>query len=188
MLKILGGQAKGRALKARPQDLRVRPILARVKKSLFDIIRPRLTGARFLDLYAGTGAVGLEALSRGVSFCAFVELSSESFKMLNANLAQLGFTDKAQTFRMNVLGDLALLPKPFDIIFMGPPYKDESKKSLALVSPTLENVDRHQLLAPRGLVIAQHHKKETVALPSAGWRLFRTETYGDTILSFIQKA
>ena len=75
MMKIQGGRARGRVLHTGPKNPALRPILARVKKSVFDIIRPRITGARFLDIFAGTGSVGLEAISQGAAFCAFVNAS-----------------------------------------------------------------------------------------------------------------
>jgi 16S rRNA (guanine966-N2)-methyltransferase len=186
LLKILAGDARGRVLRTPPKNPLVRPILARIKKSIFDIIRPRLPDCTFLDLYAGTGAVGIEALSRGASACTFVEQDALCLKLINENLAMLKLTPKATVVRASVLGNLASVKKPFDIIFMGPPYKDAEKKPLALTEPTLVNIDTLHLLAPNGLVIAQHHNKEIVPKQSGRLILKREKEYGDTVVSFYQ--
>lgn len=186
MLRILAGQSKGKLLTTPKNASFLRPILIRVKKSLFDILAPRIQGARFLDLYAGTGAVGLEALSRGASRVTFVEQSSICLDALHENVEKLGYKGRAEVFRSSVQGDLRGLSKPYDIIFMGPPYKDDEKKPLALVHPTLEMIKSNEFLAPGGLIIAQHHKKEEVA-STEEWDMFRRNTYGDTILSFFRR-
>lgn len=187
MLKIIGGHSKGRALRTPHNNPLVRPILARIKKSLFDILRPRMGGARFLDLYAGTGAVGIEALSQGAKVAGFVEQDQSCVRLIHENLEQFGFTSRGTVYRVSVTGDLGILPAPYDIIFMGPPYKDAAKAPLALVHPTLDNIAKFNLLAPGGLVIAQHHKKEPVA-GTAEWTMNRQEVYGDTTVSFFVKA
>src|SRR5262249_27935571 len=95
--------------------------------------------------------------------------------------------DKSTVFRLNATGDLSAVKNvgPFDIIFMGPPYKDAEKTPLYLVQPTLDNIARSGLLATGGLVVAQHHKKEITAT-SDQWRLVRIAAYGDSRLSFFQ--
>src|SRR5258708_3851404 len=147
MLKILAGSEKGRPLKT-VSSAQVRPILARIKKSLFDILRPRLGGSNFLDLYAGTGSVGIEALSQGAARATFVEQDAPCLRFLKDNLDLLKLTDRATAIRSSATGDLSGVPRPYDIIFMGPPYKDAEKKALALVTPTLENIYKYKLLAP----------------------------------------
>jgi 16S rRNA (guanine966-N2)-methyltransferase len=185
MMRVLGGTARGRVLRTGPKSPHLRPILARVKKSLFDIIRPRLQGARFLDIFAGTGSVGIEALSQGAARAVFLEKDRRSGSVLRENLALLHMEDRGTAYSIDASGNLSGLPKPFDIIFMGPPYVDDEKKPLALVTPTLEQIRAYGLLAPNGVVIAQHHKKETVAATDA-WELTRQERYGDTMLSFLR--
>ncbi len=182
----MAGQAKGRLLRTLPRSPHLRPILARVKKSLFDILRPRLAGCRFLDLYAGTGAVGLEALSRGAEFVAFVENDSRAIALLKENSETLGFAAKAAVVRADSTADLSFLQKRFDLIFLGPPYKDAEKKPLVLVEPTLQNVLRSKLPADSAWIVAQHHKKETPAPTVAELARFRQERYGDTVLSFYE--
>jgi 16S rRNA G966 N2-methylase RsmD len=98
----------------------------------------------------------------------------------------LKWADKATVFRSDAQGDLSSLPAPFDIVFMGPPYVDVEKKPLALVRPTLINLQHFHLVAKNGAVIAQHHKKENLELPIPSWTLFRQERYGDSMLSFFR--
>jgi 16S rRNA (guanine(966)-N(2))-methyltransferase RsmD len=185
-IRILGGEARGRVLRTLGEgDLSVRPMLSRMKKSLFDILRPRLDGAAFLDLYAGTGAVGIEALSRGSRHVVFVEMSPRSIVVIQQNLAMLGWEKRAEIVRLDVTRGLAGLSGPFDIIFLGPPYKDEQKQMLALTGPTLKAICDAHILAPGGVIVGQHHIKEPVAVPP-GLTLFRREKYGDTIISFFQ--
>jgi 16S rRNA (guanine(966)-N(2))-methyltransferase RsmD len=186
MMRILSGEARGRRLQTPKPTPTVRPILARIKKSLFDIIRPRLKGSRFLDLYAGTGAVGLEALSEGAASASFVEKDPMCIRLLEANIASFGYKEKSRVNRRDVVRDLSFLPPPFDIIFMGPPYVNEQKNPLALTTPSLAAVFKANLLAEKGVIVAQHHKKEEVALPSETWEIFRTERYGDTVLDFVR--
>lgn len=184
MLKIIAGSARGRILHTLPPHSFVRPILARIKKSLFDILKPYVPGSRFLDLYAGIGTVGLEALSRGAAAVVFVEQDPKCVRVIHNNLEDLKL-DKGVVYRANVITDLTSLPKPFDVIFMGPPYKDEGKKPMSLVLPTLESIQKADLLSEKGFVVAQHHKKEQTD-PEEGspWSVSRREVYGDSVVTF----
>lgn len=183
-LRIIAGEARGRFLKTHKiEDLSIRPMLGRMKKSLFDILMPRLPGCRFLDLYAGTGAVGLEAISRGAAHADFVEMSPRSLKLIEENIAMFGWKDRTGVHRADVTKGLGWLNGPYDIIFMGPPYKDEKKRMLALTAPTLRAVAAGNLLAPNGIVVAQFHDSELVAAPPA-FTQYREEIYGDTVVSF----
>jgi 16S rRNA (guanine(966)-N(2))-methyltransferase RsmD len=185
MLKILAGTAKGRSLKTPDNPRLVRPILGRIKKSLFDILTPRLPKSRFLDLYAGTGAVGLEALSRGAQHATFVERDSLCLKFLQDNITHLGFDASATIVRANITANVSFMTGPFDLIFMGPPYKAEDKTPLALVHPTLASIAKNNLLAQGGVIIAQHHNKEQVA-STPEWNIVRQEHYGDSTVTFFK--
>jgi 16S rRNA (guanine(966)-N(2))-methyltransferase RsmD len=186
-IHIIAGEARGRLLKTfKEDDLSVRPILARIKKSLFDILAPKIVDARFLDLYAGTGAVGLEALSRGARHAVFVESSPRSLELIKTNLEMLGWNARAKIHRADVIQGLTWLREQFDIIFLGPPYKDEKKRMLALTGPTLARIREAELLAPAGVILGQHHEKEQFAIPD-GMVMFRQEKYGDTKVSFFKR-
>lgn len=186
LLRILGGEARGRTIKSVPFNSGVRPILARIKKSLFDILAPRLGGSHFLDLYAGTGAVGLEALSRGASRVVFVEQHPRWVRVIQTNLERLGCIERAEVYRADVTKDLAWLGGGFHLVFLGPPYLDLRRQPQALTGKTLAVVAAGALLAPDGWVIAQHHAKEPIPIPVA-WEQFRHERYGENRLSFFRE-
>ena len=184
-MRIIGGDSKRRSLKAPSAAQGVRPILARIRKSLFDILRLRIPDAQLLDLYAGSGAVGLEALSRGASRVTFVDRNPYCLNIIRQNLASLDLQEKARLIRLDASQALFTVGGPFDLIFMGPPYHDQKWNALRLTVPTLKNIGHAKLLKAEGWVIGQHHKKEPVEAP-AGWTLFRREAYGDTFLSFFE--
>jgi 16S rRNA (guanine966-N2)-methyltransferase len=182
-MRVIGGSAKRRSLKSPAPAHGVRPILGRVKKSLFDILRPRLIQAQFLDLYAGSGAVGIEALSRGAAAVTFVERNPNCISIIRQNVSKLQLFDRSRIVRADATRDLHNVGGPFDLIFMGPPYHDEAWNALHLTAPTLAAIECAGLLSPGGWVISQHHAKERIGAP-ARWHCFRQEPYGDTRLSF----
>jgi len=191
-MRILAGDSRGRRFKSVPKSLPVKPISSRIKKSVFDILRPYLGGARFLDLYAGTGSVGLEALSRGAESCFFVDQDKRCLSVIDSNLAALGFSARGRTSFGDVLQDLSWIPyragaPAFDLIYLGPPYRDEEDRPLAYSTPSLARVVEAGLAAPDALILLQHHVKEDVAVP-AGWERFRREKYGDTFVDFHRRA
>jgi 16S rRNA (guanine966-N2)-methyltransferase len=187
VLRIQSGIARGRRLKALPKGLEVRPILARIRKSLFDILRPRMPGALFLDVYAGTGTVGLEALSNGARRAVFIDASRDSCRMIERNATDLGFADRVDVRPGDGTRNLFFLSgEPFDLIFMGPPYKDEQKRPLALTVPTLARIAEAKILKPTGWVIGQHHENESLKGLAPCWDMFRQNVYGDSLLSFFR--
>lgn len=184
MLKIIGGTCRGRQLKTLPkEDLSIRPMLGMMKKSVFDIITPILPNSLFLDLYAGVGSVGIEALSRGARRVIFAEISDKSISLVKYNLKMLGLEDKADIVKCDVVKGFPKFQNKYDIIFMGPPYKDGDKKALALTYPTLKNVVLFSMLKENGIVISQRHMKEPVG-DVVGLDNYRTEKYGDTTVAF----
>lgn len=187
MLRIQSGTARGRKLVGLPKGLEVRPILARIRKSLFDIIRLRLPGTLFLDLFAGTGTVGLEAISNGVRRAVFVEQTRRQCEAIQRNLDLFGFADRGEVRPGDATKSLVWLSgDKFDFIFLGPPYKDDEKTPLAMTTVTLERILEADLLSPSGWIIAQHHKKELVTGFSPRLELFRQNPYGDSVVSFFR--
>ncbi len=178
-MRVIGGIAKGRKLKS-PRGFSTRPLLGRVKKSLFDIISKNLKEAEFLDLYAGMGSVGIEALSRGAKRCVFVEKDAQCVKLIEENLIKCGFKEKAKVYQGDVLNELPhFLPREkFDLIFIGPPYK------LNLLEKSIEIIIKMELIKENGLLIAQHHFKEVVPPKTGNLEIFRQKKYGDMRLSF----
>lgn len=191
-MRIIAGVARGRRILSVPKSLPVRPISARIRQSLFDILRPRLPGARFLDLFAGTGAVGLEALSRGAERAVFVDMDPRCVKVIEKNLARAGWAGKGVVLRGSLGAPLGWISYrsgtgAFDIIFLGPPYVDEQKRPLRLSQAVVGLIASSGLLEPDGWVVSQHHKKEPVAAPE-GFEAFREAKYGDTVVSFLRRS
>ncbi len=191
-MRIIAGESRGRALKSVPKEMMVKPISARIKKSVFDILRPRLGGARVLDLYAGTGAVGIEALSRGAASAFFVDADKRCVAVIEENLKRLDLAAKGRACYGDILQDLSWISyragvSEFDIIYLGPPYRTEDNKMLAYSTPTLARVAEANLLAAGGVALLQRYKKEKVELP-AGYEKYREERYGDTDVEFIRRA
>jgi 16S rRNA (guanine(966)-N(2))-methyltransferase RsmD len=187
-LKVIAGSARGRIIKTLPHDnLSIRPMLGRMKKSIFDIIQFKISYSVFIDLFAGVGSVGIEALSRRAKKVVFAELSDISLSLIKCNVNMLGFNDKAKIVKCDVIKDFAVLQDKYDIVFMGPPYKNENKKVLALTYSALKNVAKYDILKDDSILIAQKHIKESVG-NVAGLECFRTEKYGDTIISFYKRA
>ena|SRR5579883_1576751 len=188
-MRIIAGKLRGRTYKAR-KDTSVRPISGRIKQSLFDIIAGLVPGCRFLDIYAGTGAVGIEALSRGAEFVFFVDKNRRNVEDLTAILQKMGLAARAKAQPGDALEDMSWIPfrsgvSQFDLIFLGPPYKDQEKRPLHLSTPTLARVAEAKILAPKGWVILQHQVKEDVSTPE-GLEQFRRQKYGDTYLDFFR--
>lgn len=178
VIRIIAGEIKGRKIKSL-KGKTVRPLLARVKKSLFDIIGRKIKNAVFLDLYAGTGSVGIEALSRGTKEVIFIDNDPQAVKIIEENLKQFGFEERAKIFRRDILKGLPVERK-FDLIFIGPPYKSE------LILPTLKIITQENCLSPEGWIICQHHFCEKLPEEYYNYELFRREKYGDMFLSFYQ--
>lgn len=182
-ITIIAGKLRGKQLVRISKHIDVRPILVRVRKSLFDIIRPKIEGGvRFLDLYAGSGTVGIEALSRGAEFAVFIDLEKSCVRLIRTNLERFGLLENTKVSQANVLDGLDWLRykslSPFDIVFLGPPYPE------CLVAKTLKTIVQAKILSPSAWVIAQHHKKEDITQDYL--QLFRQERYGDTMLSFFK--
>jgi 16S rRNA (guanine966-N2)-methyltransferase len=162
-MRVIGGSAKGRLLKAVPGD-GTRPILDRVKVPLFDILRPSLPGMRLLDLFAGTGSVGIEALSQGAESCVFLDTNAKAVQTIKHNL------------------DLRNSTKSFDLIYVAPPqYKGiwiEAMKHIA---------ERPNLISENGIVIVQIDPKEYEELSLSLLRETEQRKYGSTVLVFYRK-
>jgi 16S rRNA (guanine966-N2)-methyltransferase len=191
-MRIIAGSARGRRIFSVPKHMMVKPISGRMRQSLFDILKPRITGAYFLDLFAGTGAVGLEALSRSALKVVFIERDKRCVEVIEKNLERAGWAGRASVLRGSVLGPLSWVAhrsgvEKFDLVFMGPPYRDEENRPLAYSSPVLKHLAESGLVAPEGWVIAQHHKKERVDRPE-GLEPFRESKYGDTLITFFRPA
>jgi 16S rRNA (guanine(966)-N(2))-methyltransferase RsmD len=180
MSRVIGGQGRGRRLKS-PPGAETRPTGARVRQTLFDILAPQLPGARFLDLCAGGGGVGLEALSRGARTVVLVDRSAGAVEAIRANAAAMsGLGGDVQVFRQEArtaVAGLAAAGQRFDVLFVDPPYESD------LYEPLLEEGGQ-RLLAEGGVIVVEHFHKRV--LPERIGRLVqvRSVRIGDHRLSF----
>lgn len=181
-LRVIAGKARGRRLRSVPGDS-TRPITDRVKESLFNILAPELPETSFLDLFAGTGAVGIEALSRGANFVRFVDINRLAIETINANLKTTGFASISEVLRMDAF---TLLDRPadrsFDFVYIAPPqYKQLWKKALL-------KLDEHPTwLADAAWIIVQIHPVEYESVKPINFAEFEQRRYGSTLLIFFEK-
>ena len=155
-MRIIAGSYRSRTLAA-PPGMATRPTSDRLRETLFDVLAPRIEGAVFLDLYAGSGAVGIEALSRGAARVEFVERAPAALAVLRENLSKLGVTDGFRIHNRGVGGFLRLLKAgaEFDLVFLDPPY--DAAREYAETLGSLGG-DSAAALAPGALVIAEHRR------------------------------
>jgi 16S rRNA (guanine(966)-N(2))-methyltransferase RsmD len=181
-MRVIGGNARGRQLKV-PKGQALRPTTGRVKESLFDILPHNLSGAKVLDLFAGTGNLTIEALSRGAAQAVLVDSSAQSGKAIRENLHSLNLTNRAKLLAMPVTRALRLLARQretFDLIFLDPPYERQ------LIEPALRIIDKETLLRESGVLIAEHSVREPITLHLLRLNLSDQRRYGSTALSFFR--
>ena len=178
-MRVIAGLARGRRLMSVPGE-ETRPITDRAKEALYSILGSRIVGARMLDLFGGTGAVGIEALSRGAETAVFVERSPAALKTLNQNLQNTRLTEGATVVRGDAFRYLALpVTEPFDYVFVAPPqYQGLWLRALLLLD------GRPELLTPAGEVIVQIHPKEYVEPALSALQLIDSRRYGSVQLDF----
>ncbi|MEO6817560.1 MAG: 16S rRNA (guanine(966)-N(2))-methyltransferase RsmD [Edaphobacter sp.] len=183
-MRVIAGTYRSRPLAA-PRGLDTRPTSDRLRETLFNILSPRLDGCRFVDLYAGTGAVGIEALSRGAAHVWFAENADPALASLRGNLAALkissGYTVESRGVGA-VLQKLAKLTQQIDLVFLDPPYEAEAEYAGTL--SFLGSARGRELLAPDALVIVEHTKKAKLAGRYGGLEHTRLVKQGDATLSF----
>lgn len=175
-LRVIAGELKGRRL-AGPAWEGLRPTSDRLRETLFNVLAPHIAGARLLDGFAGTGAVGIEALSRGAAHVTFVEQDSRAVGLIEGNLARCGVEDRYTVLRADVRG--GRLTGEFDIVFLDPPYTVEPHEAVASVA---------SLVRADGQLVIEHARKR-VPVESIG-ALARTRTLlsGDSALTFYRRA
>ena len=175
-MRIIGGSSRGRRLNG--PSLGTRPTAGRVKAALFNILSDRISGARFLDLFAGTGAIGIEALSRGAGQVTFVESDADCVRVIKSNLRRSGYEHLAEVRCITATRFLKQrIPEPYDVVFVDPPYHgDEPADVLPLLGC-------NAIIAANGVVIIEHFHKAPP--PAQVDRLILTKSYryGDTFLS-----
>jgi 16S rRNA (guanine966-N2)-methyltransferase len=176
-MRIIAGTLKGRRIDA-PDWPGLRPTSDRLRETLFNVLAPRIQGARFLDAFAGTGAVGIEALSRGASHVTFVEQDRRAQRLIEENLARCGVQDRYAIIRARFAGAVPRLVEPFDILFLDPPYGAEQLlDALGTSAP---------LVKGEGLLIIEHARRDRAPETTAGLVRTRELLQGDSALSFYQ--
>ena len=181
-MRIIAGSARGRRLVG-PSSEGTRPLSDRAREALFNILGPGIRGERFLDLFAGTGAVGLEALSRGALSATFVEQGRDALGDVRANVKSLGFEDQGKVVAGDVFGFLARTREQFDVVFSGPPQWND------LWATTLQAIDgRDEVLADGGLVVTQLDPSEDRGDPElTTLERVDSRSYGRTLLLFHER-
>jgi 16S rRNA (guanine(966)-N(2))-methyltransferase RsmD len=181
-MRIIAGELKGKRLVV-PRGLGTRPTADQVRIALMDTLMPYLPGARFLDLFAGAGGVGLEALSRGASRAVLVERDAAAVAALRRNVVTLDVEAGTRVLRTDVdraLDRLAADGERFELVFLDPPYDGD------LVKSTLERLAAGAVTTPRALVIAQHFTKQPPPGAVGVLAAFRTRRFGETTLTFFR--
>ncbi len=180
-MRIISGTSKGRKLVA-PRNRSVRPTSDRVKESIFNILGGEIEGNIVLDLFAGTGNLGIESLSRGAEKAVFVEKRSQAIRLIQKNLAQLGLKDRSEILPKDVnraIGILNQRGESFDLILMDPPYEK------GMIQKTLRKLNSHPIYSGDSILVIEHDRREPLPLTIEGWDLIRQQRIGDTLISFL---
>ncbi len=179
-MKITGGKDRSRLIKT-PRLKDIRPTLDKIRKAIFDILQNEIADKVILDLFSGSGAIGLEAISRGAKIVYFIEREKACIDVINENIELLKYEDRANVLRGDVfkaIREFGEIREKFDIIIMDPPYRrDLAKKALLKISV-------YDIIKPSGFVIAEHSKTEKLPERIDLLQLYRQISYGDTVLSF----
>jgi len=183
-IQIVSGELRGRSIQT-PGEETTRPLLSRLRKTLADILRPRLPGASVLDLFGGSGAIAFELLSNGAARAEIVELHPPAAALVRTNAEHLGLQGRVQVYcgdALRMLARLAESERRFDIIVVAPPYgKCLQQQAVNALAPS-------GLLAETGLIIVQRDRREPVTEPLPPLRLARTRFYGRTAFEFFDSS
>lgn len=180
-MRIISGTSKGRKLLT-PKRYSIRPTSDRVKESLFNILGGEIDEKLVLDLFAGTGNLGIEALSRGAKRVVFVEKGRQALRLIQTNLHLFGLVDRSEIIPKDVnraIGILKQREEFFDLILMDPPYEK------GLIQRTLMKLDSHPIYHSGSLLVIEHNRREPLPRILYGWNIKRQQKIGDTLLSFL---
>lgn len=175
-MRIIAGEYKGRRLHP-PLDNRIRPTSDKVKEAVFSILTNEIYGSKVLDLFAGTGNLGLEALSRGAEHCWFCDSSRDSIRLLRENISYCRADERVTVMTGDFRKILGRLTQPMDIIFLDPPY------NMGLLPECFSLIAENELLAEEGLIIAEHRREEILPEEMSGYRKIKERKYGTVVIS-----
>ena len=190
VMRLTGGMVSGRLLKV-PKGMAVRPTPDLVKQAVFNSLGERVVGARVLELFAGSGALGLECLSRGAAGVVAVEKAGRHAAIIRQNLARTGIPLSRLEVRTQdvfpALAQLVAASRQFDLILADPPFgeKNVGRRSTSLSQALLDHEDLPRLLAPNGLFVLGHTKRDTLTLPAA-WEEVKVLKHGDSTMRFLK--
>jgi 16S rRNA (guanine(966)-N(2))-methyltransferase RsmD len=179
-MRIISGTLKGRKL-VKPKNQSIRPTSDRVKESIFNILRDEMDGKKVLDLFAGTGNLGIEALSRGAKKTIFVERGRQALRIIQRNLTQFGFEEQSEIISKDAnraIGILKNRGESFDLIIIDPPYEK------GLIKRILMKLSSNPIYHKDSILIIEHDRREN--LPHImDWSLYKERQFGDTVISFL---
>jgi 16S rRNA (guanine966-N2)-methyltransferase len=182
-MRIVAGEAKGVRLQV-PSGREVRPTSDRVREAVFSSLGQSVRDARVLDLFGGSGALGLEAMSRGASGAVFVERSGMIRKVLETNIATLGYQKRSRVIPGSALGALRRLggeKERFDIVFVDPPYASD------LAQRAVEELAASDLMTPLSIIVVEHKRSKIIHCPKS-LQVSTTKRYGDTSITYLRQA
>jgi len=178
-MRVITGSARGKKL-ATPQGLETRPTAEMVKEAVFSMIQFEIEGANVLDLFAGSGQMGIEALSRGAASCVFVDNSRDAYQAITQNLNNTDFADKSRIVRSDALSWVKTAAGQFDIVFLDPPYNQKlAENALPFVGG---------LMRDSGVIICETSKGEELPELSGDFKKYREYRYGKTVIVQYRKA
>ena len=180
-MRVITGSARGRRLNEL-KGTETRPTTDKVKESIFNCIQFDVENARVLDLFAGTGQLGIEALSRGAQSAVFVDRRTDAVKLVKDNLALCGFSERAQVVCGDAMGYLSALRTKFDIIFLDPPYAEDVLKQ------ALAHIAGFDILAPHGIIIAESPAEKALPALAAPYGVYREYRYGKIKVTIYHRA
>ncbi len=179
MIKVLGGEKKGQSIFSIEGD-DLRPTSGKVKEALFNILGDKIQDAHFLDLFAGSGSVGIEALSRGANHSTFIEKDKIHFQLLTKNIERVNYQNSSALYCVDAVKFKRSDPL-YDIVFIDPPY------SSAVLEKILPGIGGSVMIQKNGILIVEHFKKKELEPVYGFFSLKRRYSYGDTLLSLYQR-
>ena len=180
-MRIISGTSKGRKL-VTPRSQSLRPTSDRVKESMFNILQDDIVGKVVLDLFAGTGNLGIEALSRGAKKTIFVEKGRQALRLIQRNLTQFGLEERSEILPKDAIRAIGILKQrgeSFDLILMDPPYEK------GLIQRTLMKLNSYPIYHKDSILVIEHDRREPIPEMVEGWTLIRQRGIGDTVISFL---
>jgi 16S rRNA (guanine966-N2)-methyltransferase len=181
ILRVIGGKQRGRKLSSL-RGAAIRPTADRHREAIFNILVGRIQDAIVLDLFAGTGALGIEALSRGASYCVFIDHYKDAISVIARNLKLCRFEDRSKIIQWDIAKNLNCIrtaDQKFDLIFMDPPYQKN------LVGPALLHLQHVQALAGDARIVVEHSPFETIPSDLCPFEILDQRKYGKTLVSFL---